>query len=449
VPPSTYRDGNRLPLPAGWADQHFLYKPQAPEVDASACAVLTEAVKEVVFDAGLYPAQVEIVSRNRLAPAALAALEQLSAPLVAVPCLRDRQVSIIVCEQALPHTDPGYAGSSFLSLVIHTGPGPYQLQLLHSHAGAAGAQLTRSSRLLQVGDWVVFDPLTPHYAVPLQGSQDNLLVLLQVELNDHTVGERARILEVLPRAPGDGNAPDFCRYPKRGAAHVARSRSRMIPKTDAAALPRLAAMAAQDPSPSTRSRQDSPHFIYQTQASGMDTATAAVLVENVKTLVLEMGLHPAQIEIVNRGKLAPGAAAAFEQLAAPLLQVPCVRDHEVSMVVCEQALPHTDPEHEGSAFLSLVLHTGPEPYYLQLLHSTVGATGQDVISSSRVLRAGDWVVFDQTTPHMAVPLFGSKDSLLVLLQTELKADTAEDRAAVQRAVPPLADDRDVPDLSFL
>ena len=188
------------------------------------------------------------------------------------------------------------------------------------------------------------------------------------------------------------------------------------------------------------------HFLYQTAAiAGLDAEMSTVVAATTR-LVEERGLSPAQIEVFTPRAYAQDAPEALEPLTklfrAMGVDVP---SSGAGVLVCEWAAPHVDESYEGSAFLSLVLHTGPEPYILQTFHSSVKeefGVAQRLEVSTRVLQRGDLLILDPTTPHMAAPLHPHQDQFLVLLQVELPDRTPEDREAILKRFAPREGDRD-------
>lgn len=59
-----------------------------------------------------------------------------------------------------------------------------------------------------------------------------------------------------------------------------------------------------------------------------------------------------------------------------------------------------------------------------------------------MLRAGDWFIFDPTTPHLVIPRRPNRRCLLILLQVELLDRTEAERRAILEAFPVLANDAD-------
>ncbi len=202
--------GNRLPVPAGIPGNHFFYR-TALKWSAEDAAVLVDAVKRAVEDCGLHTAEIDVYSVKRLlqyggervGEAYLRLIEQLSLQ----KAHSVGRVGLLVCEWASPHVDDSFAGQAFLSLVLHTGPEPYLMQTFHSERvqedGASRLALHTSTRVLNVGDAVVFDPTTPHMAAPASGNPDQLLIMLQAELPDDSEESRQHLLNTYPPLPGD------------------------------------------------------------------------------------------------------------------------------------------------------------------------------------------------------------------------------------------------------
>lgn len=99
---------------------------------------------------------------------------------------------------ALPET---YAGASFLSYVLHTGPGEYVMQAMSCRQTDDLIGVDTSTRSVAEGEAFVFDPTTPHMVVPERPCDGQLLVLLQVELEDTDVQARQRLLRLVRPIP--------------------------------------------------------------------------------------------------------------------------------------------------------------------------------------------------------------------------------------------------------
>lgn len=189
----------------------------------------------------------------------------------------------------------------------------------------------------------------------------------------------------------------------------------------------------------------SDHFCYAGRPQKLASEDVSAVMRGVTAYIQEHGIGAAEILLLSARHLRDFAGAesaeAFERLAAQLGHRP--EDAQPVVLACEWASPHVDESYAGQAFCSLVLHTGPEPYVLQLLETSVGPDGVSrVKATTRVLTPGDVVVIDPTTPHMAMPLHSHSESLLVMLQLELPDTCPAEREAVLRRFPPRADDRD-------
>lgn len=193
----------------------------------------------------------------------------------------------------------------------------------------------------------------------------------------------------------------------------------------------------------------SKHFLYKTAGPALDEADVAKVVEGTKALVESTGLHPGQIEVY-WGRLFkdPEVAEAFERICETVRAI-AGKDCKPQVVVCEQAFPHSDPDFSGWAFLSRVLYTGPEAYFLQMFHTAkTEEAALEVVPTSRFIRAGDWFMMDPTIPHMAVPRHSNNEALLIMLQVELSDRSPEQREELVRRLPPLEGDRDIRDLEY-
>ena len=200
--PPTGWDHNRRPVPPSVRSAHFLYKAAAPTFDPADVAEVVTATKRMLEERGLYCAQIEVFGRRQFescVPESVAAFDRLVAALPAI--CAGKSLSVLVCEWATPHVDDSYEGKAFYSAVLHTGNNAYVMQTLHS--GRSQQQpnvstLTTSARTLDVGEAIVFDPTTPHFAAPKWPHESQLLVLLQAELDDETDEDRAALLAALP-----------------------------------------------------------------------------------------------------------------------------------------------------------------------------------------------------------------------------------------------------------
>jgi hypothetical protein len=188
------------------------------------------------------------------------------------------------------------------------------------------------------------------------------------------------------------------------------------------------------------------HFLYRAATQPMSTGDMELVAKAVQELVEDDGIAVAEISLYDSKHLTdrnkPEAAAALTRLASQL-GVDMARN-KVCILVCEWARPHDDSDYRGSAFVSLVLSTGRYPYVLNMLHTrkSPGPRSQSVVSQTRLLKTGDVVVFDPTTPHMAAPARPHDSSLLVILQAELDLGSDEDMVRVLQKFPRHVDDKD-------
>lgn len=197
--------GNRLAVPEGVRGAHFFYRTQAPAFEPGDVALLLEAVRGLVAQNGLYTAQVEVFSTNlveRHCPGAAQAMRRMSS-LLPGAALHTDAADVVVCEWASIHVDDSFAGTAFLSVVLHTGKHDYVMQTVFTPTVDGLPDAKSSTRVLSAGDAFVFDPTTPHYAVPRYSSDDQLLVLLQVPLKDGDADERKALVEAVPPLDDD------------------------------------------------------------------------------------------------------------------------------------------------------------------------------------------------------------------------------------------------------
>lgn len=140
------------------------------------------------------------------------------------------------------------------------------------------------------------------------------------------------------------------------------------------------------------------------------------------------------------------AGAAYDQLLETL-GFPVTAD-----ILCTQmALPHTDDDFGGLAFVSKVLHTGSVPYRFSA-HAFNGVPRKERIGhlqevmpwsqKSRHLVTNDLLVFDPLNLHTATPLRLVPDAMLIMLQHEASLVTPAHHEALLRKYPRHVYDRD-------
>lgn len=171
-----------------------------------------------------------------------------------------------------------------------------------------------------------------------------------------------------------------------------------------------------------------------------------VIADAVKKMVEDDGLAPSEIEAYAIRQFHDNvlAHAAIKRLL-DLMGAQNFPESSASLIACHWASPHVDEYFSGKAFASLVVHTGPERYVLQTLHTSSlkkKERGLDLHRSTKMLKAGEAFVFDPTTPHFSAPVYPHENSLLVLLQVEVKDETPEDRKALLEKFVPRTDNRD-------
>jgi hypothetical protein len=188
------------------------------------------------------------------------------------------------------------------------------------------------------------------------------------------------------------------------------------------------------------------HFFYKTRGIPATHEDLALVANAVKeTFETDgRGLNPAQIEIMLRKDFKDdtrGVIAALDRLLG-LMGATEPEATRASILYCEWAAPHVDDSYVESAFVSLVLHTGPEPYIMQTLHTHLSHGTQQIETDTRLLNVGDVFVFDPTTAHFTAPKYPHQDELLILLQMSVTDRTDEDRKDLLHRFPTLFGDTD-------
>lgn len=184
------------------------------------------------------------------------------------------------------------------------------------------------------------------------------------------------------------------------------------------------------------------HLLYLANRPQVCPKAMALLAQEVCRYLENTGLNATEIDLLSERNqaqvLSPEACLAREQLVRELgwQDMPA---SSRAVLFCEWAPPHVDSSFAGKAFVSLVLHTGEEPYLVQTFH-TKRHTNEDpdpiaLTTTSRLLRPGDLMVLDPCTPHMAAPVRSSRDALLIMLQVEWPDATAEEREALIKRFP--------------
>ena len=190
----------------------ILYKAETVGLNLADCEIVADLVSRFRGgDDDRFPTEIELISSSELRSPEYAPGVEAARRLIA--CVGDSsfpisdRFAILSCMWAAPHVDDTFDGSLFVSVVVRTGPSPYVMQTLRTGAAEDGApaSLITNTRVLNVGDVVVFDPTAPHYAFPQRPSEQSLLVLLQVELTGVSAMSAEKRQSTLPQAAGDGD----------------------------------------------------------------------------------------------------------------------------------------------------------------------------------------------------------------------------------------------------
>jgi len=194
-----YANGNRVAVPKSLNLPHFLY-----HVDASIPVrfeSFVDAANEQIRKNPLGCSQIDAFTAG-LTDNLKSEVSQISASL-GLDAEEVESAQIIVCEWASVHDDYAFAGKCFLSVIMHTGPQPYVMQMAHTEVGKGAfgeksLSVVTSTRQLNVGDIILFDPTTPHMAAPKRPADGQLLVLLQFELADPDQKSRNKLIKRFP-----------------------------------------------------------------------------------------------------------------------------------------------------------------------------------------------------------------------------------------------------------
>lgn len=179
------------------------------------------------------------------------------------------------------------------------------------------------------------------------------------------------------------------------------------------------------------------HFFYKTAAPVFDPKDTEAVVAVAKSYRMERLGH--KLDVISEDHEAfesePEAQDAFCRLTRAI--EPFTRHAgDAELAVCEWSAPHVDIRCLGFSFYSVVLHTGPQPYLMQTMHTEPHSGGcADLIFHREILAVGEAFVFDPTTIHMAFPLKPHQDQLLILLQVQLDDRTLAEREALTKLLP--------------
>lgn len=181
------------------SSKHLFHKSVRPSVNQEDLRTVEQLVRQMIaHQQGLRVAQIDALSARELVrkyPEAEPALHRLAASMG----LEAFDADIVFCEWAAVHEDGFYLGSSFVSLVVHTGPNPYYMQTVLTRDGFDEGDGNHAFRVdkvhavLNQGDVLVFDPTVPHMAAPTRPADGQLLVLLQWVMPTQTPEELAEL----------------------------------------------------------------------------------------------------------------------------------------------------------------------------------------------------------------------------------------------------------------
>jgi len=199
------------------------------------------------------------------------------------------------------------------------------------------------------------------------------------------------------------------------------------------------------------------HLLYRANSPALCEHDIAILAQAVQDYVYDVGLDATQIELLTEEDQArlfsPEAVAARERLVQALGWAH-LQPNQRGIIFCEWAPPHVDDYYVGKAFVSLVLHTGPEPYVIQTFHTAQRAPEDrtpgpvTLTQTTRLLNVGDLFVLDPCTPHMAAPVRSNNEALLVLLQATWLDEDLTQRNALLARFEPHADNQEA-DVAFM
>lgn len=187
--------------------QHLAYFTTSPRVSESCYQTLGNEVLKAL-DLGLRTLEVEVIPGTHLSHSDNTQVREAYREIC--EALKVTAGDLIFCQAALLHNDAfGFPDCLFLSHVLGTqlqssdskGHPEYVFQMASTSRYCAKEKclpLKASSFCLNKGDTWIFDPATPHLAMPTEMTQNSLLILFQAELPCHTLADFKDILTQYP-----------------------------------------------------------------------------------------------------------------------------------------------------------------------------------------------------------------------------------------------------------
>lgn len=180
------------------------------------------------------------------------------------------------------------------------------------------------------------------------------------------------------------------------------------------------------------------HNAYLADVAAPDSADVEQVLQEVARRKPPQELPYTEIVVLTKGCFSQDTWDAVQRLAQSYCP-PGANLNSCSVLLARLAAVHSDESFEGDFFVSRVLAAGPNGYLFQAFHSkVVGNTHRylEVDCTELLLKAGDVLVFDPTTPHMAAPVMPKEDTVLVLLQLEVRVPDEESLAHLVEHLPP-------------
>jgi hypothetical protein len=197
---------------------------------------------------------------------------------------------------------------------------------------------------------------------------------------------------------------------------------------------------------------ESQFLFYKSSKPRVNADDLSIVEQGVRRLIARQeGLRVAQIDALSAREFVrscPESESALTRLA----QAVGLEVFDADIVFCEWAAVHEDGFYRGNSFVSLVVCTGKNPYYMQTVLTRKGFDEGDgnhafrVDKTPAILSQGDLLVFDPTVPHMAAPARPADGQLLILLQWVMSTATPEEVEALRARFVPQGVDEDIRDV---
>lgn len=193
----------RLPLPEVLRKVgkfHFLYKGQRNEVAAADYKLVSDEVLRLHRNGKLGNEVINVANKSLLKKKSEVwdALGRIALFNMLANVAKDG-IDVILTKGVNNHVDNTWVDDAFISVVLHTGPHPYEITTTHTEKYTYDQTLldvSSTSIMVEQGDIFIMDPTVMHNAFPARYRATQHLILLQATMDYNTLGDRDKILEI-------------------------------------------------------------------------------------------------------------------------------------------------------------------------------------------------------------------------------------------------------------